>query len=85
MERLGDEPGQSRLIQVSEETGGDAYFQGFSDPVSIAPFLKDLEERLANQYNVTIEAFNGKGVQRIQLRSDLPSLKIEAPTRIYVR
>src|SRR5208283_1076941 len=31
---------QSRLGEVSEETGGHAYFQEFTDPVNIAPFLK---------------------------------------------
>src|SRR5208282_1932676 len=33
--------GQSRLNQVSEETGGCAYFQGVGDPVTISPFLTD--------------------------------------------
>ena len=40
---------QSRLNQVSEETGGHAYFQGLSDPVSIAPFLTDFRNRLERQ------------------------------------
>jgi hypothetical protein len=75
---------QSRLIDVSEETGGFAYFQDFTDPVSISPFLKDFRERLDNQYEVTIEAMNGKGVQPVKLRTELPGLKIEGPTRIYV-
>jgi hypothetical protein len=76
---------QSRLIQVSEETGGNAYFQGLTDPVTIAPFLKDFRERLDNQYRVTIHAWSDKGVQPVKLRSELRSLKIEGPTRIYVR
>jgi hypothetical protein len=76
---------QSRLIQVTEETGGYAYFHGFSDPVKTSPFLKDLTERFENQYKVTIEAWNEKGVQPVKLRTDLRGLKIEAPTRIYVR
>lgn len=75
---------QSRLIDVSEETGGYAYFQDFTDPVSISPFLKDFRERLDNQYAVTIEAMNGKGVQPVKLRTELPGLKIEGPTHIYV-
>jgi hypothetical protein len=76
---------QSRLIEVSEETGGYAYFQGFTDPVSISPFLKDFQDRLQNQYELTIEALNGKGVQSVKLRTELPGLKIEGPTHIYVR
>jgi hypothetical protein len=76
---------QSRLIQVSEETGGHAYFQGFTDPVSVSPFLNDLDERFDNQYQVTIESPNEKGVQRVTVRTELPGLKIQAPTHVYVR
>jgi hypothetical protein len=76
---------QSHLIEVGEETGGYAYFQGFTDPVTISPFLKDFQDRLENQYQVTIEALNGKGVQSVKVRTEVPGLKIQSPTRIYVR
>jgi hypothetical protein len=76
---------QSRLNQVSQETGGQAYFQNFSDPVTISPFLSDFQDRLANQYLATIQLFNEKGVQSVKLRTELPGLKIQGPTRIYVR
>jgi hypothetical protein len=76
---------QSRLIEVSEQTGGYAYSQGFSDPVTISPFLKDLQNRFENQYRVTIMASNEKGSQSVKLRTELPRLKIDGPTRIYVR
>lgn len=76
---------QSRLIEVSQQTGGYAYFQGFTDPVSISPFLNDFQDRLDHQYQVTIEALNEKGVQPVKLRTEVPGLKIEGPTRIYVR
>jgi len=75
----------SRLIKVSQETGGYAYFQGFTDPVTISPFLNDFQDRLENQYKVTLEATIEKGVQPVRLRTELPSLRIECPTRIYVR
>jgi hypothetical protein len=77
--------GQSRLIQVSEETGGHAYFQGFTDPVTISSFLTDIQDRFANQYQVTIEVSGEKGEQPVKLRTELPGLKIEGPTHIYVR
>jgi hypothetical protein len=75
---------QSRLIDVSEETGGYAYFLGFSDPVTISPFLNDFQDRLANQYQVTIAALNKKGVQPVKLRTEAPGLKVQGPTHIYV-
>jgi hypothetical protein len=76
---------QSRLGEVSEETGGHAYFQEFTDPVNIAPFLKDFENRLDHQYLVTVEDLSEKGVQPVKLRTEVPGLKIEGPTRIYLR
>jgi hypothetical protein len=77
--------GESRLIQASEETGGHAYFQGFTDPVTISPFLSDFQDRLANQYQVTIEGSREKGVQPVKLRTELPGLRIQGPTEIFVR
>jgi hypothetical protein len=77
---------QSRLIEVGDQTGGYAYFQGFGDPVSIAPFMDDFRNRLANQYKLTYdEAKAAHGVQAVKLRTELPGIKIEAPTRIYMR
>lgn len=76
---------QSRLMEVSEETGGYAYFLGFTDPVTISPFLHDFQDRLDNQYRVTIGALNEKGVQPVKLRTELPGLKVQAPTHIFVR
>ena len=76
---------QSRLTQVSEETGGHAYFETLTDPVTIVPFLSDFQNRLANQYKVTIEALNDRGVHPVKLRTELPGLKIEGPSRIYVQ
>jgi hypothetical protein len=76
---------QSHLSEVSEETGGYAYFQDFTDPVSISPFLNDFQDRLDNQYRVTVEVLNEKGVQPVKLRTELPGLKIQGPTHIYVQ
>ena len=76
---------QSRLLEVSQETGGYAYFLDFTDPVTITPFLKDFQERLDHQYEVTMEDLRAKGVQTVKLRVETPGLKVEGPTRIYVR
>jgi hypothetical protein len=76
---------QGRLLEVSQETGGYAYFEDFTDPVSIRPFLDDFDNRLANQYKVTFEALNKHGLQPLKLRTELPGVKIEGPSRVYVR
>jgi hypothetical protein len=74
---------QSRLSEVGQETGGYAYFMDFSDPVTISPFLKDFQNRLDHQYQVTIQAFD-KGLQPVQVRSELRGVKIQGPGHIYV-
>jgi len=76
---------ESRLLEVSDETGGVAYYQGFGDPVSVAPFLKDFQNRLDNQYKLTLAPKAPHGVQAVKLRTELPGLKVDAPSRIYVR
>jgi hypothetical protein len=77
--------GQSLLLEVTGQTGGFSYFQAMSDPVTITPFLTDFHNRLENQYMVTFEALSGHGVQTVQLRTELPGMKVEGPSRIYVR
>lgn len=74
---------QSRLMEVSDDTGGYAYFQDMTDPVTISPFLADLQNRLQNQYRVTI-APKGTGLQPVKYRTELPGVKVEGPARIYV-
>jgi hypothetical protein len=76
---------QSRLMHVSEQTGGYAYFQDFTDPVTIAPFLNNFQDRLDNQYRVTLGAISGNGVQPVKVRTEVPGVKIQAPTRVYIR
>jgi hypothetical protein len=75
---------QGHLIEVGEKTGGTAYFEGLSDPVTISPFLKDFESRLENQYKVSIEA-RAKGVEPVKVATEIPGVKIDAPTRVYSR
>jgi hypothetical protein len=76
---------QSRLLEVSQETGGYAYFIGTTDPVTLTPFLKNFTDRLDHQYNLTVAAWTPKGVQPVKVRTELPAVKIEAPTSIYIR
>jgi len=70
---------------VGEETGGYAYFEDLADPVTIAPFLANLEQRFDNQYDVTIDARDLRGLQPVRLRTETPNLKVSGPTRIYVQ
>ena len=81
----GTDIAQSRLIQVSEETGGHAYFEGVSDPVTISPFLIDLGNRFEHQYRVTLGASNEKGLEALKYRTEVQGVKVEGPSRIYLQ
>ena len=76
---------QSRLMQVSDRTGGFAYFQDLTDPVSIRPFLNDFDDRMAHQYRVTFEAAREKGSQPVKFQTEVPGWKVEGPTQIYLK
>jgi hypothetical protein len=53
--------GQNYLSELGDETGGEAYWQGFGSPVSLDPYLKDLTERLQNQYLLSLAPDDIKG------------------------
>lgn len=82
---FGQNMSQSRLIQVAEGTGGQAYFEGFRSPISLTPYLQQFADRLNRQYRVTFVANENSGLQRVQFRSELPGVKITGPTEVLVR
>lgn len=77
---------QNYLLQVSQGTGGRAYWQGFGNPVSFSPFLDDLQKRLANQYELGLLASpkNKGGLQPLKLKVTAPRVKVDAPQSIFV-
>ena len=78
--------GQSYLAQVAEQTGGEAWFQGFETPVSLAPYLDDLSHRLTGQYLLSFVPKPEKkaGFQRIKLRTELPNAELVGQESVYV-
>ena len=79
----GSFSGQSYLLQVAQGTGGEAYFQGTGNPVSLAPFLKQFQNALAETYVATfpVEANNKKMVS-LKVSTKLPKTKINAPSEV---
>jgi hypothetical protein len=77
---------QNYLNLVSQGTGGRAYWQGFGNPVSFAPFLDDLATRLKNQYELGIltKPSNKPQLQSLKVKVSAPGTKVDAPARILV-
>jgi VWFA-related protein len=73
--------GQGSLELLAEETGGRAFFQGTSTPVSFDPYLKDLARTFMQQIALTyLSTHPKKGFHRIEVSSDSPDIEIEHPT-----
>jgi hypothetical protein len=79
--------GQLYLSQLAEETGGEAYYIGFTGaPVSFSPYLDDLGHRLKHQYLLTILAKPQRkaGFQRVRVTTEVPGVDLVAPKSVYV-
>lgn len=76
---------QSSLSRVSDETGGRAFFQGTGAPVSLEPFLRQLDVLLQKQAALTfLSTHLSKGFHRIEVKSSTPGVKVSYPSG-YVR
>jgi hypothetical protein len=74
--------GQNYLSQVSESTGGRAYFQGTGNPVSMGPFLKQFTDSIAESYAATFTAPGNADLVRIKFSTNLPKTKVRAPAEV---
>jgi len=77
---------QNHIAELADETGGEAYMLGFGAPVSIAPYLTNIAERLNHQYRVTLLAkAEGKpGLASVKLTTEVPNAEIVGASRVYV-
>ncbi|MGI8884750.1 MAG: hypothetical protein ACR2IA_10975 [Pyrinomonadaceae bacterium] len=78
--------GQGSLEKLSEETGGRAFFQGSTAPISFEPFFRNLNLLLNRQFALTyLSTHPKKGYYKIQVLSTNPEVKIEHPRGYYFR
>ena len=79
--------GQIYLSRLADETGGEAYYIGFTGPpVSFTPFLEDVGKRLAHQYLLMFLAKPSKKAnwQRIRLMTEVPNADLVGPAKVWV-
>lgn len=78
--------GQGSLNRLSEETGGRAFFQGGTSPISFDPFFSDLTSALSRQFALTYLSTNmKKGYHKVQVISTNDKVRIEHPKGYYYR
>jgi len=78
--------GQYDLAKITEATGGELYWIGNQAPVSLTPYFNDLARNLNGQYLLTFLATpkDKAGLQRVNIKSELPHVKLSAPSQVYV-
>jgi hypothetical protein len=78
--------GQYDLSRLTDETGGELYWQGTETPVSFQPFLQEFADRLAHQYRVTFLAHDGRkgGMERVSFESGVKDVQIVGAHDVYV-
>jgi len=78
--------GQIQLAHVATETGGEAYFLGFGPMPSLAPFLADVADHLANQYQIDFLAKPEAAgrLEEVSVRSNSRDVEIMAPAKVFI-
>ncbi len=76
--------GQNYLSQLAEETGGEFFWLGTSNPVSFAPYLNELNQHFRGQYLLTFLAQGNPGYRRLKLKTEVPHLALVGPSKAYV-
>ncbi|MFZ1142650.1 MAG: hypothetical protein WAN76_26015 [Candidatus Sulfotelmatobacter sp.] len=79
--------GQLYLAEVADKTGGESYYIGFNGPpVSFAPYLDDLAQRLSHQYFLEFLAKPPKkaGLQQVKLRSEVSNVDLVSADKVWV-
>ncbi len=79
--------GQNFLAELSEKTGGEAYyFLGARAPVSYAPYLDQLNRQLQNQFLLTFvaEPRSKKGREPVAVMSEIHTVDFVAANQVCV-
>jgi hypothetical protein len=78
--------GQNYLSELGDATGGEAYWQGSGSPVSLDDWLKDLAQRLQNQYLLTLVPEETKGgLEPIRVTVAVKGVSLVAASRINMQ
>ena len=76
--------GQNYLSKLTEETGGEFFWIGDANPVSLAPYFNELNEHFRNQHLLTFIATGKTGLRRLKLTTEVPHASLEGPMNVYV-
>jgi hypothetical protein len=78
--------GQNGLAQLADETGGEAFFLGYQNPVSFKPYLDQLQTILGNQYWLEFEMKPGKKAElrSVDIDAEISGVDISSANGVFV-
>jgi hypothetical protein len=78
--------GQMGIAELSDVTGGESFFLGLQNPVSLAPYLNELQKILNNQYLLSVYAKPGNkaGLQYLAVSTEVAGVDFAAPDAVWV-
>lgn len=77
--------GQNYLSRLADETGGESFWQGVSNPVSFGPYLDSLNTDLQRQYLLTFQPSPGKsGFQPVRVQTEGTKVDLRTAARFFV-
>ena len=78
--------GQMNMSRLSDSTGGAAFYLGLHNPVTIQPYLGELQRMFDNQYILSFTANGGKksGLQPVKLTTEVAGVDLSAHNAVWV-
>jgi hypothetical protein len=78
--------GQMGIAKLSDVTGGESFYLGLQSPVSLAPYLSDLQKILDNQYWLSFSTTPDKkaSLQYVTLNTQVAGVDFAAPDAVWV-
>jgi hypothetical protein len=78
--------GQNGMSKLSGITGGESFYLGTQDPVSLVPYLDNLQRIMDNQYLLTLLTSPGKkpGLQYVNVTTEIAGVDLAAPDAVWV-
>jgi hypothetical protein len=77
---------QNAVARLTDETGGESFFQGIGEPVSFRPYLDRLQNSLGNRYRLEFNAVPGNrpGLQNVKLATEVAGVELDSADRVWV-
>ena len=74
------------MASLSQKTGGKSFYLGLQMPVSLKPYLDELQTVFANQYVLTFSAKPGNkpGLRSVRLSTEVAGVTLATHEAVWV-